>query len=256
MVHAKEASRQSLTKMECVLLYRLLRALLDHPEIGVAVMERIMPDLVSCLKEQIEGLGGIHSHHHGSKESSLSKPKGSLVGDGGSKKWGKKSSLKADIIQSANLLFTTLSQDFVWHWVVMMLKKCSTGERETSACSEGTVERVASAGSSENTGHFTPVREFLESSSDAKERSLDGAYSSGTRERDQSGGDRPLSLKTLLAMLMFLMQVIPKVSIDTSMNKLCPLGVMPCTPPDSLVQLPLHNNRDQIICAMSCLVHA
>ena len=214
MGHAKEANRFSLSKMECVLPYRLLRALLDQPEIGIAVTESIMPDLVSCLKEQIEGLGGIHvSHSHSSKEGSLSKIKG---GDGNAKKSGKKGSLKADVIQSANLLFSTLSQDFVWCWVATMLEKCSADKRAPLAGSDEGMERLSGAGSSappppEDAGHLTPITEFLKSSSDAKESSFGGRGSS-VEEWDQSGGDRPLSLKALLAMLMFLMQVIPKVS--------------------------------------------
>lgn len=226
--HAKEASRQSLSKPECVLPYRLLRALLDRPEISFAVIESIMPELVLCLKEQIEGLGGIptlhhHHSHHGNKEGSshASKPKVSLVGDGSSKKSGKRSSLRADIIQSANLLFTSLTQRFVWQWVATMLEKCSSGEHAASGGLEEGTEQIAGVGSSEDMRQFTPVSELVESTSGVRDwkESLLLRSASSAGERDESIGDgdggageKPLTLRTLLAMLMFLMQVIPKVS--------------------------------------------
>ena len=207
LVKAREASRLGLSKMECVLPYRLLRALVDKPEIGVPVTEAIMPDLVSCLKEQIEGLGGLSTaHSHGSKEAPSSKFRGSGVSDRNTKKSGKKGSLKADIVQSANLLFTTLTQDFVWCWVATMLEKCSA--EEESVLTESTGRRAGERTLSlEALGHSTPVSEFLESGSDTRELSHG-------RSADVEGGcdgDRPLHLNTLLAMLMFLMQVIPKV---------------------------------------------
>ena len=221
MVHAKEASRLSLSKMECVLPYRLLRALLDRPEIGLVVTESIMPGLVLCLKEQIEGLGGVHpSHAHSSREgSSINRHRGPLLGNGNSKKTGKKGSLRADIVQSANLLFTTLSQDFVWSWVAAMLEKCSADD-VTGV--EANVDKLAGNSDpppDEEAGHFTPVSEFLESTSNRRELSHVRASGTAAVEQRHSESDKPLSLNTLLAMLMFLMKVIPQVKVNAGTSQ-------------------------------------
>ena len=195
MSHAKEATRQNSSKMECILPYRILRALQERAEIGVGTMESIMFELLSCLKEQIDGLGGVYATQ--GRDAALSKSNGNV------KKSGKKGSLKADIVQSANLLFGSLSQEFVWGWMEGVLEKCvldmqsGAGEGRRGSGGEGRRGRKRSGGVG------------VEKRGESVERvmsvsTLDGELITTTK------GKSP-DLKSMLALFVFLMQIIPKV---------------------------------------------
>lgn len=217
MAYAKDAAAQNSSKMECILPYRLLRAMLDRPDIGTSVMGSIMLELAVCLRDQIDRLGGVTPSQ--SKDVSLSKSRGSLFG---SKKSGKKGSLKADIIQSANLLFSSLSKDFIWEWMQTMLGKCRADVRSAAAvsCDEGTEGHAEVGGgrrgidSTREASHTKDTDVLNSGDVSLRESPLGRAFGveQGQTSRDDNGGkSRSLGLKALLALFMFLLQVIPKV---------------------------------------------
>lgn len=210
MLHAAEAARQNMSKVECVLPYRLLRALLDRSEISANIMDSIMLDLVMCLQEQVEALGGMSAASQ-SKDGPLPKSKSSsLLRDGSSsKKPGKKGSLKADIIQSANLLLGSLSQEYVWGWMATMLRRYLSGIGPSKS-------RVGGGPAGAGEGSLgVSVRERLSPVSEALDHVLSGPPPLPLESRAKGisdDGDRSLDVKTLLAVLMFLLKVMPKVS--------------------------------------------
>ena len=223
LVQAAEATRQNLPKVECVLPYRLLRALLDRSEVSASIMHSIMLDLVVCLRDQIEALGGVSTTPPGKgAEGSLAKLKGSMVvrdGSSSSKKPGKKGSLKAEVIQSANLLLGSLSQDFVWGWMADMLRQClqSGGpKRRRRRRSDG-----GSASREEEREEEEEVRVSASGMLDCVKES-------------PAGGDAPqsLDLKTLLALVMFLLHILPKVRPPSLPHSLPPS--LPISPQDSV----------------------
>lgn len=217
MSHAKEATRQNLSKVECVLPYRILRALQERPEIGVSTMESIMFELLSCLKEQIDGLGGVYATQ--GKDTGLSKSKSVLLRDGNAKKSsGKKGSLKADIIQSANLLLGSLSQEFVWGWMEGMLERCildmqsrDSGERRRRGSSVDGVEgRRGSGGGGVEEGSIPPHTPSVPVSESRIQ--LDGELTTATAITTTTTKGKSPDLKSMLALFVFLMQIIPKVN--------------------------------------------
>ena len=200
LTHAVEAAQQGSVKAECVLPYRLLRALLDKSEISSGVMDDVMLDLVMCLQAQIEALGGISSTPQGKDVGgALSKSKSSsLVRDNASaaKKLGKKGSLKADIVQSANLLFGSLSQEFVWGWMAGMLKQYLRGD-----ASPDRSRRKRGGGGEVGRDEERPVVKPVPQSPEGKGKDL------GDTDQRQS-----LDLRTLLSVVMFVLRVVFKVS--------------------------------------------
>ena len=94
LVSQATTAAKSSVRAECVLPYRLLRALMDKPEIGDAILQDVLVDIVSCLKQQVEALGGPQG-----RETGNSKPKRALVKDDFPRKLGKKGSLKAEVLQ-------------------------------------------------------------------------------------------------------------------------------------------------------------
>lgn len=220
--HASEAARQGSSKVECVLPYRLLRALLDRPEIVASVLGRVMLDLVTCLRDQIGALGGVSPAANPGKDSLFtssssssfsSKTKGSsLLRDGNaSKKPGKKGSLKAEILQSANLMLGSLSPDFVWEWMGSMLEQHLSS---VGRCDEGEGHIGGEAGSG-----VVVSAGVAESSSGGLGREMALPSSSGGEAPEDSEGkttSKPLDLKTLLGVVMFLLQIMPKVRTFTN----------------------------------------
>jgi len=111
-------------KAECVLPYRILRALHDHPEVSHLMAESVMLDLVRCFQSQLDLLGGLSSPATWTTAKSESRPQPPPSGP--QKKSGKRGSLKAEIVQSANLLLATLGRDFVWQWMEGLVEKQAT----------------------------------------------------------------------------------------------------------------------------------
>ena len=110
--------KSAATKLDCVQPYRLLRALLERPEVSELLMEEVLMDLVACLKEQVESLGGLGSSQDGGvrKTSSDDQPK----------KLSRKAALKQEILQSANLFFNALNPGFLWKWLSGLLEASLT----------------------------------------------------------------------------------------------------------------------------------
>jgi hypothetical protein len=223
MVHARDAAGQGSSKVDCILPYRMLRALQERQEISTSIMECVMLDLVKCLKVQIEQLGGIATSQ--SKEiSSL------LSGDTSAKKSGKKGSLKADIIQSANLLFSSLGQNFVWEWIEAMLTRGVASMQDAVAVREEEVVEDTHEKGREGNGNLvagwkdhvrtlSPVSDLFDSGQRGKERENDGEDHGGDKGvavwRLQEPNE-PLKLKSLLGLFIFLIQVLPQVSLELS----------------------------------------
>ena len=224
MAHSKEAARLNLSKLECVLPYRMLRALQERSEVGGSIMECVMLDLVKCLKAQIDSLGGMATSH--SKDTALLKSKGGFINLGSAKKSGKRGSLKAEIVQSANLLFSFLGQDAVWGWMEVMLAR---GVADMQAAA-GTVEEggkscihedgqgggdLMAGGEDHVKGAraLSPVSDMLDSGLSGSETGIgEGEGDLGGGEPAGSSEEKSPGLKSMLSLFMFLMQVLPKVS--------------------------------------------
>lgn len=211
LVHARKAAKENLSKTECVLPYRLLRALLDRPEISGCVLEEVMFDFISCLKDQIDALGGLSPTSSG-KDSALVKSKTFQV-ESVLKKPPKKSSLKTEVIQSAHLFFNSLSQDFVWEWMGELLQKCSAkiGPMPASS-SDNKSEQLMDGDVMEEAESRTvsPISDLFVSGIMSRKMSQERTQS--IEKASSSSEDKALRLTSVLALLMFLMQVIPKVS--------------------------------------------
>lgn len=219
MVHSREAV-VNMSKVECVMPYRMLRALQERPEIGASIVECVMLDLVRCLKAQIDRLGGIVASQ--SKDVSTSKTKSGFFKDGSSKKSGKKGSLKAEIVQSANLLFSSLGQDSVWRWMEAMLAR-GVADMQSATMEEGGGSLTCEQGDDSVAGgredHFkgpralSPVSDLLDPGllrSGGEGATGDGGVANV--ESVQFSEEKSLGLKSLLALFIFLMQVLPNVS--------------------------------------------
>ena len=213
MTQARRAVKLSLTKLECVLPYRMLRALQERPEIGERIASSVMLDLVKCLKDQIEGLGGVamlsssSSSQHQGKDASV-KAKGGFVkdarksgGGGGGGGSGKKGSLKGDIIQSANLFFSSLRRDAMWGWMEDMLAKCVS---EMQVGGSGKRRKGGSVAESPVGGGDVAMLSVGKGSSV-------GVGGGGGGEDDTLSKDKSSTLKSILALFIFLMQIMPKV---------------------------------------------
>ena len=217
---ARGAVRLGLSKTECVLPYRMLRALQEQPKMGDSVLASMMLELASCLKDQIDWLGGVTmaaaaaiAVFQGSKENNNNMAaiagatglKGKEGGGSSRKSGGKRGSLKADIIQSANLLFNSLSRDSaVWEWMEAVLAKSMAEPVRWSAAAAKHWRRTE-----RRRIRSTEAQDSVEKGS-SKEVLAGGG--GGGREKPSIEEKLP-SLESLLALFMFLVQIIPKVSI-------------------------------------------
>ena len=109
--------RQSPSRVDCIQPYRLMRSLVDQTEISESVMEHVMLDIVSTLKQQVNALGGLSPNQD---VGTLRLRK--VHSDDLPKKLGKKGALKVEILQSANLLFNALETGFLWVWLAGLLE--------------------------------------------------------------------------------------------------------------------------------------
>ncbi len=131
------AVRQS-SKTDSILPYRLLRALLDKPEIGDRIAKDILLDVVVCLKNQVDALGpGVGGGVRETGAAGLSKgkhfhPLALARGpskDTSGKKVVKRATLKAEIVQSANLFFGSLRPEQLWEWMSNLIGQCFSAQR-------------------------------------------------------------------------------------------------------------------------------
>ena len=138
IVTASQATKHISSRSNSVLPYRLLRSLMDKPEIGDAIVSDILPDLITCLKIQVESLGGVPadrvvslkqnvtgSRPAGAKEGPSSSSEAGRGGSSGGKKSGRKS-YRLEILQSANLFFNCLSPELLWQWMEAVLCRTIT----------------------------------------------------------------------------------------------------------------------------------
>ena len=133
--NASQATKHVATHSDSILPYRLMRSLMDKPEIGDVIVTDILPDLTSCLKIQVECLGGGVAMERSSAvkpSSQTTRPSSMKDGGSGGKKSGKKSH-KLEILQSANLFFNALAPEQLWQWMESLLSRTIaatvTGER-------------------------------------------------------------------------------------------------------------------------------
>lgn len=131
---ASLSAKHGMYKAECILPYRLLRALVDKPELGLPLLDEVMFDLVCCLKQQISDLGGLGSPSQTKGAKLNMKLRGTTVEEALSKRPGKKGALKADILQSSSLFFNSLDSEVLFRWTTDLLR--STFSRQQAKVSE------------------------------------------------------------------------------------------------------------------------
>lgn len=186
---------------------------MDKPEIGDLIVSDILLDITSCLRNQIENLGGVPAD----PVTSLKLPHSSAK-EGGGKKAGKKSH-KVEILQSANLFFSSLAPEQLWQWVESLLTEALTGAQVL----QGSVVEQESRGDDDVTDSGLVEEETSESSSSAQQG--DDVTSSGLNspelvraESDQSiltrspTRERKLSCASVCRLVQFLLQSLPLVS--------------------------------------------
>ena len=115
---ASLAAKSAASKLDCIIPYRMMRSLMDKPEVGPSIISDVMLNLVVCLKQQLDVLGGLNTNHMNETVLML---KRSSSEEQPSKKLGKKGVLKIEILQSANLLFNSLDAAFLWMWMSGLL---------------------------------------------------------------------------------------------------------------------------------------
>ena len=118
------------SKGAAVLPYRLLRALLERPEIGTEVVRGVLLELVLCFKGQVDGPAGGGELD---PESALGPVAGASVlrqNGGVTKQYGRKGSLRAEIVQSAHLFFSSLGTMVLWEWLCVLVHRTLSGPVE------------------------------------------------------------------------------------------------------------------------------
>lgn len=204
---ASQATRHSAAVSDSVLPYRLLRSLMDKPEIGDAIVIDVLPDLGTCLKLQVESLGGLSSEKLSIKTNTQSKK--SSVKDGGSGKKGGKKSQKLEVLQSANLFFNCLAPEQLWQWMESLLSQVIT----TGAVGEGA--QLREEGEGREGGSRESVYDVGESllgspiSPTSPMNMFIASGSSGWGKKEEKGVQ--LSCSSACKLIIFLLQVLPLV---------------------------------------------
>ena len=102
---------------------------MDKPEIGDAILTEVLPNLCTCLKIQVENLGGVPVERSVTSKqnapSSKTSARDTTGSSGGVKKSGKRSQ-KLEVLQSANLFFSCLSPEQLWQWIESLLSRAIT----------------------------------------------------------------------------------------------------------------------------------
>ena len=237
------------SKAECVLPYRLLKSLVERPEIRCVVMDGIMLDLASCLQAQIDSLGGLTSMGIGGGE--LCAPHSLNINifprSEAPQKLSRKGSLKVEVVQSANLFFASLGQDFVWEWMEGLLEKQSVilvsavgvsrtlespvegrdecggeeyGRQRVVVLEKDVREEDEDSGVVLDTLSHSPISDILDSDlltvrmkkgKSGRDLSIQQLHTTSSPS-SSSKKSKPLDLTAVLSLVMFLLQVLPKVS--------------------------------------------
>ena len=220
---ASQATRHSAAVSDSVLPYRLLRSLMDKPEIGDSIVVDVLPDLSTCLKIQVDSLGGFSTEKSSTKTSTHSSK--SSLKDGTSKKTGKKSH-KLEVLQSANLFFNCLAPEQLWQWMESLLTRAimtgTVGEggqlrTEGDRGSEGKEGEKRGGGPHESLyGDVGEGESLLHSpiSPTSPLRLIVGAGSSVGGWKTEERGVQ-LSCSATCKLIIFLLQVLPLVYTST-----------------------------------------
>lgn len=232
IVTASQATKHISSRSDSVLPYRLLRSLMDKPEIGDAIVSDILPDLITCLKIQVEGLGGIPADRVVSVKQNVtgSRPSGAKEGpnsseagrgSGGGKKSGRKS-YRLEILQSANLFFNCLSPELLWQWMEALLCRTITlGAGDLVNDSQAITQQRLSGeqgmeeeGREDTGGEHVPdvAAESLPSSPVYPTSPLLMPWQQSSRTGGgASGGGVQLSCGSACKLIRFLLQILPLV---------------------------------------------
>ena len=119
---------------------------MERPEIGGGVVQGVLLELVLCFKGQVDGLGTAGVGSSPSGEALGPEPAGpattGIRPDDALKNFGKKGSLRSEIVQSAHLFFNSLGPAVLWEWV------CGLVHRTLSGAVEGEEPSLPSSSSS------------------------------------------------------------------------------------------------------------
>ena len=194
---ASLSAKHGMYKAECILPYRLLRALVDKPELGLPVLDEVMFDLICCLKQQISDLGGLGSSGQ-TKGTKLTKLGGTATEEGLSKKPSKKGALKAEILQSSSLFFSSLDSEVLFRWTADLLRSTFSqkqgrgSENATSDPGKDRQEKPEESLAEESVETVNIDREGSHSSSptaELEEAQL-GDKSEGRQQEEREEGER------------------------------------------------------------------
>ena len=204
--HASRSTNE-INASATILPYRLLRLLLDKPEISEGIVSAILPDVSSCFRTQIESLGGVpselltlksmqqyHHHHTSGKES---------------KKISRKS-LKIEILQSANLFFSSLVPELLWQWMESAIAESMVPNEHknslplppTSQRGSDSEEEMESFASSQA---VTDVISGFPTHNEESQSHVTGA-------RDSVAGQQLMSCASSCQLVLFLLQTLSLVS--------------------------------------------
>ena len=213
---ASQATKHSASVSDSVLPYRLIRSLMDRPEIGDSIVSDILPDLSSCLKIQVESLGGfagekpsVRTNAHGSKSSVKV-----VSASSGGKKSGKKSH-KLEVLQSANLFFNYLAPEQLWQWMESLVGQAiMAGARGEGVQlrEEGKGSEVEEEGKGREEGQES-VRdvESLPNSPISPTSPVSLAVAPGGKKEERRERGVQLSCSSACKLIKFLLQVLPLV---------------------------------------------
>ena len=204
------AASQRPSPSDSVLPYRLLRSLMDKPEIGDSIVTDILPDISSCLKCQVESLGGVPTEKPSLRSNTnTSRLSGKESGSGSGRKSLKKSH-KLEVLQSANLFFNSLAPEQLWQWMEGLLGRAVI----TGAVGERREEGREGGGSHESVREETSDSLPNSPISPTSSVSLSAGSSSGGGKEERGGGV-DLSCSSACKLIHFLLQVLPLVRKTT-----------------------------------------
>ena len=225
---ASQATRHASTRSDSVLPYRLLRSVMDKPEIGDVIVSDILPDLSSCLKIQVESLGGIPLDRAISTKQNARGSKFTAKESASGKKSGKKSH-KLELLQSANLFFNCLAPEQLWQWMEALLCRIIAAGvsgaindshtlmqsparvRENEREGEGREDTLGSGSGSNEQLREVTVDSLPSSPVYPSSPELPGQHS-GRRGSGEGGGGVQLSCSSACRLICFLLQILPLVT--------------------------------------------
>ena len=177
---------------------------MDRQEVGSHVVKEILFDVVSCLKLQVEDLGGLDTKepsvlknctHHPEKDDLPRKPA------------SKRGTLKADILQSANLFFNCLPSELLWEWMGGLVTLSFGGSEENVEESPLSDNIQRNSESLLSDGEKSPL--VVNQHKPLTHNSAEQLVARGDGNKSSSG---PPPSSTVLKLVTFLLQALPLVS--------------------------------------------